>query len=735
VLYLVSSMKSGRWPLFLLIAFLTLGAVSLAQFDFGGNSSPTDPSSLVAASLIPDTTAISPGKEFTVGVMLKLKPGYRTYWQFPGEAGTAPKIRWELPEGFSAGPISWPIPEQEDDAGLVGYVYHGEVLLPVRITVPAQLPEKVVLKAEIKWQACNDQTCIPGNSSAQLELPGGDAQPANADVLSAWNAKLPKSGAPFKVAWDVQSADHFALKVSGIPADAKVEFFPLPVENAKPGVAKIDAPATDGSRLITVPIANDGAPNLPWSGVIVTQASGKAREGWQVSARDAAPSPAAAVQAPSVTKAPVVTAPALVKAPAGQDKSLFVILATAFLGGLILNIMPCVLPVIALKIFGFVKQAGEEPKRVFQLGLAFVAGVFVFFLGIATLVVALHSAGSGFNWGLQFQNPYLFSALIAVVFVFGLSLLGVFEITLSSGATTTLSTLSGREGYGGAFVHGLFTTFLGTSCTAPFLATSLFYATTQKPIVVYAIFTFIAMGMSLPYFLLTARPAWMRFLPKPGMWMERAKQITGFIMLAVAVWLLGIFAVSRPESSAGLIHYLLALGVACWVLGAIRNRTVALAMALIIAISGYFLLLQAPLRVEPRSHAVAESSNPNDIAWQPFSEEKVANGIQSGQPVFIDFTAEWCINCKVFEKTVLDTPAVRSAFRDKKVLALRADWTNQDEKIAQWLKSFGRIGVPLYVLYRPGESQPVVFDAITQSVVLGELAKIKGPTYSVATSH
>ncbi len=724
-------MKTGRFLLFATLALLTVfSRPATAQISTVG---------LVTTTLEPDTTVISPGKPFTVGVHLKLKSGWHTYWQFTPDSGLPTKITWDLPEGFKAGPIQWPIPESRlDDPDLLTFIYSDEAFLLVEITPPAQLPaNEVTLHAKVKWQACA-RSCVLGNSTPEVKIStAGQPAPANAEIFAKWRALLPRTEAPpFQVQLDRTKAEEFSLKVTGLAADEKVEFFPLPAGDAKPGHPAVGAPAADGSRTITVPITDGPAANLPWSGVIVTQKSGAERVGWAVSSTaPAKESPPAGVGAPpksaqtteppksaadsssaaaSAPETPPARTTEVVTTPLPQSQTFLGVLGLSFLGGLILNIMPCVLPVIALKIFGFVKQAGEDPRRVFHLGLAFVAGVFTFFLGLAVSVIALKAAGRGFNWGFQFQNPYVFAGLIALVFVFGLNLLGVFEVALSSGAATKLSALSGKEGFGGAFLHGMFTTLLGTSCTAPFLSASLGYATTQSPVAIIAIFLAIAAGMSLPYFILTAKPAWLRYLPKPGMWMERAKQLMGFIMLGVAVWLLGVFAETRPQSAAGLIHYLLVLGLACWLFGIIGRRGVAGAVVIVLAVGGYFACLQGPLQAQaPQARAGAASF-----------DQEVAEGLKSGRPVFIDFTAEWCVNCKVFEHTVLDSDRIQAAMKEKNVLALKGDWTNGDPAISAWLQKFNRIGVPVYVLYRPGEKVPVVMDALTQQGLLAELNKI-----------
>jgi thiol:disulfide interchange protein DsbD len=412
---------------------------------------------------------------------------------------------------------------------------------------------------------------------------------------------------------------------------------------------------------------------------------------------------------------------------APESRTLGGVLALAFLGGLILNFMPCVLPVIALKIFGFVKQSKEEPRRVFRLGLAFVAGVFVFFLGLATAVVVLKAAGGGLNWGFQFQNPYILAGLIGLVFIFGLNLLGVFEITLSSEATTALSSLSSKSGYAGAFLHGLFTTLLGTSCTAPFLSVSLGFAVTQPAPIVFLLFAVVASGMSLPYFLLTSNPKWMKYLPKPGAWMDRFKQLMGFVMIAVVVWLLSVFSQRGSEPATALFWYLFALAVACWIFGIVSNRIVGALVLILAVFGGYFGILYGKLDAPAFTSAQRGIEiEPDGIPWQPFSEGRLDSAVRAGKPVLIDFTAEWCINCKFFERTVLSTDAVKKSIRDHGVTSLKADWTNGDPEITKWLKRFNRVGVPLYVLYRPGEEHPVVLDALTQQIMLSNLAQIKG---------
>ena len=693
-------MNFRRWSPFVLACWLMLC----------GSASAQDSKKVGAAkvTLVADTAAVEAGKPFAAGVQFEIDPTWYIYWQNVGDIGTPTSVEWELPAGYKAGPLRWPLPVVHEAAGdFLNYVYEHETMLSAEITPPPALPAgPLTIHAKVKWQMCDPRQCVPGEADLALALPAGPAQAANAELFAKWNALLPRAGgAPFPVKWDRSKADTFSLRIEGLGKEYAAEFFPLPPTGVKPDHPKAGEVAADGARTITFPIAEGGTPNLPWQGVLAISKEGAARQGWLIAAETGA------------TAAPVATAP-----PAKADGGLLWKLLVAFLGGLIMNVMPCVLPVIALKIFGFVNQAGQEPARVFRLGLAFTAGVFVFFLGLAAAVARLKLA---FNFGYQLQNPYLLAGMIALVFVFALSLLGVFEITLG-GAESKLSELSRREGYGGAFLHGLFTTLLGTSCTAPYLATSLSFATTQSTPVIFLLFLAVAAGMSLPYFLLTARPAWLRFVPRPGAWMERVKQIMGFLMLAVAVWLFTVLATRGTETVAAMSWFLLALGLACWLFGTVRESLAARVAIVLLPVGAYFLFLDGTLGAAAPSGSAERHWKTGGIDWIAYTDERLADARKAGSPVFVDFTAEWCLNCKAYERYVLATAPVGEKFREKKIIALRADWTNTDDPVVtRALKSFGRVGVPLYVLYRPGETEPVVLDAITPAALIQELDRIK----------
>ncbi len=694
-------------PLLLIVCWLAgLGGAS-AQFD-------DTAAKYVTPSLIADTAAVAPGKAFTVGVRLKMDPGWHVYYQFSGDSGAPPTIAWELPAGFKAGEPQWPLPKSYLDEGdMLTYIYDGEVVLPVEITPPATLPPgEVTLKAKLKWLVC-EKICVPGQADVDLILPVGEAAPANTEVFAQVRAQLPKSsGAPFQVQWDRSKATEFSLRIEGLAKDFKAEFFPLPPAGVKPSRGQASAVADDGTRTITYPIEEGGAPNLAWRGVLVTNQEGAPREGWLLDSASGGTFAATPTAESAPPSAPVVP-------------HLFTLLWSAFLGGLILNLMPCVLPVIALKIFGFVQQAGEEPKRVFRLGLAFVGGVFAFFLSLAALIIGLKAFGISLTWGFQFQHVGILVGLIALVFVFGLNLLGVFEIALTGGAAGKLSELSSKEGYGGAFLHGMFTTLLGTSCTAPFLGAVLGFAFVAPPHIVVLLFAVIAAGMSLPYFLLTAKPAWMRYLPKPGMWMERLKQFMGFIMLGVVVWLLGVLGQSRGvDPLIAVSSFLLVLALACWLYGVTHGKVIGWVAIIALLAGGWFFFLHGKIDV-PKPTGGGAATVAGGIPWEPWSDARVAEATKNGQAVFVDFTADWCLNCKYNEKFVLETDPVRAALKDKNVLPLKADWTNADPAITAILKKHGRVGVPVYLLYPGGDAKPLLLpEILTQSILLEALGKL-----------
>jgi thiol:disulfide interchange protein DsbD len=397
---------------------------------------------------------------------------------------------------------------------------------------------------------------------------------------------------------------------------------------------------------------------------------------------------------------------------------------------LILNVMPCVLPVISLKIFSFIAQASESPSRIFRHGLAFSAGILSWFLGLGVLVILLKAGGAGVTWGaFQFQNPAFVVVLSVLVFLFALNLFGLFEFTLPGAAATSLDRAASRGGYAGSFFQGVFATLLATPCTAPFLGSALGFAFGQSPAVILTMFLAVSAGMSFPYLLLSARPGWRRWIPKPGSWMDRLKQFLGFPLLATDLWLLWVLGNQRGEEAVRILLLLFLLLAFCaWLHGGLRFRSRIPSFLLLVAAVTMTLLAAWRIRsLHPSASAEAGMHGDDRIAWVPYSPGSLDSLLARGEPVFLDFTASWCLTCQYNDRTAIDTPAVRSLLRSRGITTMRGDWTNADPAITAALASYGRVGVPLAVFYpggKEGGGAPVVLpELLSESIVLQTLSR------------
>ncbi|PYL50050.1 MAG: hypothetical protein DMF40_00395 [Verrucomicrobia bacterium] len=588
---------------------------------------------LVHVDALANVSAIVPGEPFLVGVRLKMEPHWHTYWKYPGDAGIPTDIKWQLPEGWRVGDTQWPIPLKLEEPGdILIYGYHDEILLIQQVTPPKDLTgASVNLSAKVSWLVC-EKICIPGDGTVTLSLPIAPANsPANIDLFARFQKQLPNSpAADFSASWKANAAG-LVLHVShpDLGKFSSVEFFPSPPENVAVGHPRLTS--RDGNvSTFDVPLDNANGKFKSLPGLLVFGSSNGApdRSAWDISVGH--------------------------ETAAANEKStlseIIRFLIFGFIGGFILNLMPCVLPVISLKIFGFIQQAGQSRARIFRSGLAFIAGIFVWFLGLALVLVIIKWAGGQPVWAAQFTNPYFVLAMSAVVLVFALNLFGVFEINLPQWLSRRAVAAESAHGDAGSFFQGVFATILATPCTAPFLGTALGFAFTQSAIVILAIFSSIALGMSLPYFLLSAQPAWLKFLPKPGPWMLRVKQLMGFLLIATLLFLLSVIGAQRGV--AALIWacaFLLVLSLVCWLKGefmtpvaSARTRaSVLLLMLLLVIGSGYYFIwekFQTASAVGPTASAGS--------GWEKFTPERLASELQQGHPIFIDFTAEWCITCK-----------------------------------------------------------------------------------------
>jgi thiol:disulfide interchange protein DsbD len=654
-----------------------------------------DGKTLVKASLLADTTAIVPGQPFQVGLLLEMAPGWHTYWEYSGDSGLPTTIDWRLPPGFAAGAIQWAVPEAKVEPGDIQvYAYSGRVLLLTTVTPPRDASGDVTLRAAASWLVCAE-ICVPGGAELELTLPvGKSAAPANAALFEEFRSRLPSNDQPpFELAWK-RTGDVLALQVRGAPAATPLALFPLPAKNQIVGHPAFEAPDT-----LTIKAAS------PFTGVL-SAGEGPARRAWFVS--DTASAEAAITSQSSAL-------------------SLWVALFYGFLGGLILNLMPCVLPVISLKIFGFIKQAEDSRRSILLHGLAFAAGIFVWFIGLAAVIIALKSGGTEVTWAFQFQNPWFNVVIGSVVFVFALNLAGVFEFVLPGRASNAMESAGSTSGLAGSFFQGVFATLLATPCTAPFLGSALGFAFSQSAAVILAMFAAVASGMAIPYLILSAGPGWLKFLPRPGVWMERLKQFMAFPLLATLVWILSILGGQRgTDGVIWFCAFLLCLAFACWLLGSFcgplasrAKQTIALLFILAtLGLGGWYFL------GKKFDHVGLEAMD--RIAWVPFSKARVEEELAAGRSVFVDFTADWCITCKFNERTAIDTQAIRALLKEKNITPIKADWTNANPEITAALKSFGRVGVPLYVIYAASDPQtPVVLpELLTESLLTEALNKI-----------
>jgi thiol:disulfide interchange protein len=666
---------------------------------------------LVKAELLADTSTIVPGKPFTVGLLLRMAPGWHTYWKFSGDAGLPTELKWKLPPGWKIGEIQWPIPLKTIDPGdIQTYGYVDEVLLMQEVTPPPKIDNSTIkLVADASWLVC-EKICIPGGATLQLELPmSATNEPANTQLFARYRRLLPQNWLGSNVAtadWGRVGSD-IRLKVTRetLAKYPAVDFFPLPAQDTIVGHPAVES-RNKNEIVFRIPIESSGKNLSSMAGLVVfsQQPNAADRGAWQLA-----------------------TTPAVSAARPAPVRGVFTFLLFGFLGGIILNLMPCVLPVISLKIFGFIQQAGQSRQKILRSGIAFTIGIFAWFIALALLLIALKAAGRDVTWGgFQFTNAYFVLALSVIVLVFALNLLGVFEISLPQSMTRGLLSTSDRRDDLGSFFQGVFATVLATPCTAPFLGTALGFAFSQSSAIILPMFIAIAGGMSAPYLILSAQPAWIRFLPRPGPWMVHVKQFMGFLLLATLLFLLYVVGAQRGlEGAIWASCFLLVISVACWMKGAFvvptasatkRGIVVALMLLLMLASGIYFI----GDKFNSANIASADLQPPGD--WQAFTPERLQAELEQGHTVFVDFTAAWCLTCKFNEANVLESADVREAFRRHGIVKLRADWTNGDPVITKLLQQFGRPGVPLYVLYPGKNEEPIVFpELLTKSLVLEKL--------------
>ena len=662
----------------------------------------------VQASLVSETASIQPGQPLQLGLRLQMADGWHTYWKNPADSGLPTKLAWTLPPGFTAGALEWPRPERISLPPLMSFGYNDEVLLPVTVQVPADLPagQPVRLAARAEWLECWE-SCLPGKADLEITVPveAGARPSSNAARFAKTRALLPGDGG----AWRPRALSvpkRLVLAFTPPAAPSAAYFFvdqPQVLEYAEPQKLLKTA---DGFTLELAPAINGTAP-ARLTGVLVTETAG----GSHAVAVDAAVEAASA--APGGTE---------VAGASGGPASVWAPMGAAFLGGLLLNLMPCVLPVLSLKVLGFVRQAGE--RAVWRHGVAFTAGVVLSFWTLAGILLALRAGGESIGWGFQLQSPSFVAILALLFLLIALNLLGVFEVGMS--LVGAGNAVQGSSGIASSFWSGLLATVVATPCTAPFMGSALGFSLGRPRIEAFLVFTALGLGMAAPYLLLSASPRLLRFVPMPGPWMTRFKELLAVPMLATVVflaWLLG--QQTGVDGMAWLLAAFIPVGLGAWIYGrasqaALEGRPhrarVAWAGALVV-VGLAIALTRATVPV------AAAPVTADGLGWEPFSVERRDALRAAGTPVFIDFTAAWCLSCQVNERVALGTPAVRAKLREHGVALLKADWTRRDDRITEALASYGRQGVPLYVLYGREKDAPprLLPEVLTPGIVLEAL--------------
>lgn len=701
--------------------------------------------------LAAEHATLQPGRGSWLAIKVKHEPHWHSYWKNSGESGMPLQVTWTLPEGFAVSDLQWPYPLRLEQNGLIGYGYEDEMTLLAYLDVPSDAAIKpATIAADIRWLVCSDRLCLPGESSVQLELP---LQTAPSEANSQHSALFDSAhGALPKKTWQMQAYRHDGMLELHIQSpDLKPKlfsealFFPeeAGVVDDKTAADLVVNEALPQSSVVV--LKNGKQPSTRLKGVVVLQEAENAnKHALEVDLP---------IHAPKDENVLAVRDPSLVLKKDGQSVShdqqtsgslilggseemvyeggLPLALLFAFVGGLLLNLMPCVMPVISLKVLSFVKLAGQSRVAILKQGIAFALGIIVSFWVLAGFMIAMQSYGHAVGWGFQLQEPLFVAILAAVLFVFALNMFGLFEFG------TSLTALAGRAQHDlqkqstllvGSFFSGVLTTAVATPCTGPFLGSAIGFAATLSAPWVILLFTVLGAGMASPYLILAAFPQLLRFLPKPGAWMVTFKELVGFFMMATVLWLVWVFAAETGSMAVIiLLAGLFLLAIASWVYGRYCPPTKSRTMRIVAGMFTLVFISMASFVIVTATSPLFAEEPPTIVAtegsgWEPFSAERVAELQAAGIPVFVDFTAKWCLICQA-NHLVVSTQEVANKMDERKVVKMKADWTRSDPAITAALRQFGRNGVPLYLLYgTDGSAQPTILpQVLTPDLIIAAL--------------
>ncbi|NWH07360.1 MAG: thioredoxin family protein [Alphaproteobacteria bacterium] len=720
-----------RWIGALLVA--AFWALALAGHATAGETVTTEN---VEASLISEVRAIKPGSTFTVALRQKIREGWHTYWSNPGDSGEPTTIDWTLPQGFKAGPIQWPHPVRLPFGPLVNFGYSNEVLLLVDIKAPADLlpGTQVTLRADAGWLVC-EEICIPEEGALDITLPVTDGTSLKdsrwAAAFATTRAAMPRPTS-WVASYGIINGQLGIFVVAPEVGRATMEeaaFFPHKGGVIRNAAEQRVEPRADGILLWTEPGSSlkAGGPlsGSRFGGVLVLRARGsQSAEAFEVTAAEG-PIPVRALSSDALGTDGGETA----------RIGLAFALLYAFLGGLILNVMPCVLPVLSIKALAFVSKSGKEMGAARIEALIYTAGVILSFVAIAATLILLREVGAEIGWGFQLQSPLVVALLASLFLLIGLNFQGVFEI--GGSFQNTGQGLAAQSGSLGAFFTGVLAVVVATPCTVPFMGAAIGYAVTQSSLDALLIFAMLGFGMALPFFLVSIFPSVISSLPRPGLWMVRLKEFLAFPMYMTAAWLVWVMTLQLGSEDAlfPIFVVAIALAFAAWSFGVSQRDggplgVIGAGLGLIIA--GVFLTFISPLPVPSNGRATAEQAGSGPIS-QHFTPERLASLRAEGRPVFVNLTAAWCITCQVNEQVALSSASMREEFERRNIAYLKGDWTNRDPVISRVLEAYGRAGVPLYLYFAPNADHAEILpQLLTEGILLSSIesadtAEARGP--------
>lgn len=688
----------------LLVSIFIMGL----SLGFGGAAQATQSEAVdtgkVTAQLVSSHARARAGETIWTALRTELDDGWHTYWRNPGDSGEEVQMRWTLPEGASAGEIVWPLPDAIPTGPLINYGFEGVPYFPVQITLPASAKDGdiIPIAAKVYYLVCKD-VCIPESGDLSMSIEIGEPQ-----KTPRWDALITRAlgSAPKEStakAGIVKTGDIVEFTFSNLPKGdfSEAFFFPNDLGLIAPSAPQTLTLGSGGVSITT-------APEYLWDAEMENSYSGTLRY------IDSAGEPSGIIVNAAVGQAQPIGVGSSGGASTGVSSlTLWGAIFGAFIGGLILNLMPCVFPIISMKALSLAKSAHSERAAMRREGWLYTAGVLLTFLILVAVLLALKAAGSEIGWGFQLQSPIVVGILALLLFAIGLNLLGLFEF--GTGLQNTGSDLVSKGGNSGAFFTGVLAVIVATPCTAPFMAGAIGYALSQPALIAIAVFMALAIGFALPFLALAYAPQLLAKLPKPGPWMVRFRELLAFPMLAASIWL--IWVLSLQAGADGILRILLAmlaLSFAIW--GFKRTGALARGLAILSLLAALALPLGLSIDTSAQGSALA-SKGYDKMAWSP---ETVTERLAAGQNVFVDFTAAWCVTCKVNERAVLARQDVKTLFKDSNTVFLVADWTNKNDQIAQELARHGRSGVPLYLVYRADNKDvnPQVLPQVLSETVL-----------------